>query len=403
MREKLRQSLVWKDLLRRPGRTVGLGLLTALLAFSLLCGTVVVSSLRKGLSSLNDRLGADIMVVPYEATTKTNLANLLLQGSTGYFYMDKSKLDQIASTPGVGQVSAQFYLASTSSGCCSLPVQIIGIDPGTDFTIAPWLKKSGGTELEDGEVYVGNDLNAFVGDTLTFYGEDVRVAGKLDRTGTSLDTAVYTNEATVKSLIRSSLELKMNDFSDIDPERVVSCVLVNVAEGYSVEEVLYDLKLHVRKTEAIRTKDMISGVSQSLEGVSRVIGILVGVVWVLGLLVLSLAFAVLLNERRKEFAVLRALGASQRKVSRILLGEGLLTSLFGGAIGVLLSCLIVLPFQGFLEGELSLPFLLPKPPAVLLTALLSLALSCLAGALSSLAATRRILQKPAAELLREGE
>lgn len=397
----MKLDFVRKNLTRRPGRSAGLMLLAALLSFSMLCGTLFLGALQNGLSSLQDRLGADIMVVPYEATTKTNLSNILLQGSTGYFYMDAGKLADIAERPGVGQISAQFFLASTSSGCCSIPVQIIGIDPTTDFTITPWLKKSGGNGMRDMEVFVGNDLNAFVGDTLTFYGTDVTVAGKLEKTGTALDTAVYTNKDTVLSLIRSSLDLNMNDFAKIDPERVISCVLVNVADGYNVEEVANDINIHVRKVEAIQTKNMISGVAESLTGISDIIGVLMAVLWIFSIVIMVIAFSVSVRERKKEFAVLRSIGASQRKLSNLVMSEGLLLGLIGGVIGAGLALLFLVPFRSFLETALNLPFLLPGAGIIFVASLLSILLATFAGGLSCMAVSRRTVKSDTGLLLRE--
>ena len=276
-------SLSLKNLIRRPARSAALVILTAFLSLSLFGGSVFIMSLRSGLSSLEDRLGADIMVVPYEATTKTNLSNILLQGSTGYFYMDSSVYDKLSQIEGVGEISAQFFLSTMSASCCSVKVQIIGIDPETDFTIKPWIKDSYSGDLDYLEVVVGNDLNAFVGDTLSFYGTEVKVAAKLKKTGTSLDTAVYTNEDTIKTLIQSSLDLGLNTFSDIDPDKVVSCVLINVADGYSVDEVLNDINIHVRSVEAVRTKSMITDVSDSLVGVSDIIGGAAVIIWLMAL------------------------------------------------------------------------------------------------------------------------
>ena len=260
---KRSNSLPIRNLAGKPVRTAVLILLTALLALFLLGGTLMVSSLKTGLHSLESRLGADIMVVPYEATTKTNLENIVLQGSTGYFYMDNSRAEKILSREGIGEASAQFFLASTSSGCCSVSVQIIGFDPETDFTISPWIKRSYSKELQDLDIVVGNDLNAFVGDTLQFYGVECHVASKLDKTGTNFDTAVFTNENTIKKLIQSSLDRNMNDFKNISPDNVVSCILINVAEGYTVEDVVNDINVHVKKVKAIQTKQMISGISDS--------------------------------------------------------------------------------------------------------------------------------------------
>ncbi len=394
------KHLTIKSLLGKPVRTVVLMLLTALLGLTVFGGSMTVSSLRSGLGSLESRLGADVMVVPYSAATQKKFEDIILQGSTGYFYMDKKYMNEIAKLESVGDISAQFYLASASSSCCSIPVQIIGFDPETDFTITPWINKSGGGKLGTYDVVVGNDLNAFVGDTLTFYGTEVKVAAKLDKTGTSFDTTVFTNADTIKELIRSSLELKMNDFGDVDPDRVVSTVLINAADGHSAEEVANDINLHVKRVKAYATKDMISGVSESLSGVSDVIGVLIGVVWVLGAVILLLAFTMSANERKKEFAVLRVLGASRGKLASMVLKEALLTGLTGGAVGTLIGLAAMLGFNGLIEESLGLPFLLPSVGVTAAYMLGALALTVLTGALAAAVSAFRISRLDTGVILR---
>ena len=385
MKQKI--SLPRRNLAGKPGRTAVLTLLTALLTLTVLGGSLIVSGLRKGLHSLEGRLGAEVMVVPYEATTQSKLEDIVLQGSTGYFYMDHAIYDKIAAREGVGQVSVQLFLASTSSGCCSIPVQIIGFDPETDFTVTPWIKRSRGGQLGERDIVVGNDLNAFVGDTLTFYGVECRVAAKLDKTGTRFDTTVFTNLDTIKMLIQSSLDLHMNDFQKLNPEKAVSCVLINPADGFSAEEVVNDINLHVKKVRAIRTKEMISGVSDSLAGISSVTGILIAAVWVLVVIILLLVFTMSVNERRREFAVLRVTGASRGMLARCVIQEALTVGLTGGAAGIVLGLLIVLPFNSLIEETLGLPFLLPGAGriAVLCGAalLIAAAVSAAASALSA--------------------
>ena len=394
------KHLTIKSLLGKPVRTVVLMLLTALLGLTVFGGSMTVSSLRSGLGSLESRLGADVMVVPYSAATQKKFEDIILLRSTGYFYMDKKYMNEIAELESVGDISAQFYLASASSSCCSIPVQIIGFDPETDFTITPWINKSGGGKLGTYDVVVGNDLNAFVGDTLTFYGTEVKVAAKLDKTGTSFDTTVFTNADTIKELIRSSLELKMNDFGDVDPDRVVSTVLINAADGHSAEEVANDINLHVKRVKAYATKDMISGVSESLSGVSDVIGVLIGVVWVLGAVILLLAFTMSANERKKEFAVLRVLGASRGKLASMVLKEALLTGLTGGAVGTLIGLAAMLGFNGLIEESLGLPFLLPSVGVTAAYMLGALALTVLTGALAAAVSAFRISRLDTGVILR---
>ena len=305
-------SLTIKNLKGRPAATAVLLVLSSLLCFAVFVGSIMVNSLSTGLSSLEKRLGADVMAVPYEAATKKKFEDMVIQGSIGYFYMDKEKYDEISSLDSVGDISAQLYLASTGSSCCSIPVQIIGFDPETDITVKPWIKKSGKKALEKYDLVVGSDLNAFVGDTLSFYGVDCRVAAKLDKTGTTYDTTVFTNIDTIKELIASSLDKGMNDFKDISPDNVVSCLLINAADGYSPEDVMNDINLHVKRVKAVQSKNMISGIASGITGVSGMIRTFIAAVWVLGAAILLLAFTMSINGRKKEFAVMRVMGASGR-------------------------------------------------------------------------------------------
>ncbi|MBQ8922182.1 MAG: FtsX-like permease family protein [Oscillospiraceae bacterium] len=398
MKQKI--SLPRRNLAGSPGRTAVLVLLTALLTMTVLGGTLIVSGLRKGLRSLEGRLGADVMVVPYEATTQSKLEDIVLQGSTGYFYMDRKLCDKITAREGVGQVSVQLFLASTSSGCCSIPVQIIGFDPETDFTVSPWIRQKRSEPLGAGDIVVGNDLNAFVGDTLTFYGVECHVAAKLDKTGTRFDTAVFTNLDTIRMLIQSSIDRKMNDFQKLNPDGVVSCVLINPADGYSAEEVVNDINLHVKKVRAIRTKEMISGVSDSLSGIASVTGILIAAVWVLVIIILLLVFTMSVNERKREFAVLRVIGASRGAAARCVLQEALTVGLLGGAAGIGIGLLVVLPFNSLIEETLGLPFLLPGGGRIALLSGAALLLAAIVSAAASALSAYRISRLDPAVILR---
>ena len=376
-------NLILKNIIKRPGRSLALMVLAGFLSLSVFAGTMVVTSLRKGFSSLEERLGADIMVVPYEASTKSDLENIVLQGNTGYFYMDSKYLDQIKALEGVGKISAQYYLASVSAGCCSIPVQIIGFDPETDFSIKPWIKKSNGGEIGYLDVVVGNDLNAFVGDTLSFFGTQVRVAAKLDKTGTAYDTEVFTNKETIRTLIQASLDKKLNEYGNINSGNVISCILIRVADGYDVEDVLNPINIRFKKLKAVRTKNMISGISDSLAGVSRIAGLLTGLIWLISLGIMVVSYSMMTGERKKEFAVLRMIGASRKKLAGIVVGEGILISLTGSLAGLILGLIVILPFSGLIEQNLGLPFLLPGGGQIMLTGLLAVIAATLAGALTA--------------------
>ena len=390
-----------RNLLRRPGRTAALVLLTALLAASVFGGSVVVGSLRRGLQSLEARLGADIIVMPASAESKVSFKNLLLQGTTGAFYMDASALDRVREAEGVEVAAPQTFLASLKADCCAVKVQVIGIDPSLDFTVKPWIEERYSGRLQDMEVAVGCKVTADVGETLKIYDEHTHVVAKLAETGTGLDTAVYCNMDTMKKLLAAA-EAKGVSHKISSDSDVISAVYVKVKDGWDVGQVNSWLNGHVRKATAVRARSMFTDVSDSLSGISRAATILVGAVWALALIVLLIAFSMMIHERRREFAVLRLLGVSRRGLRGEILTETALCSLAGGLVGVGLAAMCVFPFTALIESRLGLPYLTPDVGRVLLLALITVLATLVAGALAGTWAAARLSRTDPGTTLREG-
>ena len=398
---KFERTLSLKNLRRKPVRTAALILLSAFLSLSVFGGSVVVASLRNGLASYEARLGADIVAVPYQARTKGTFESILLQGIPGMFYMDEKYYQKICTIDGVEAAAPQFYLASTSAGCCSVPVQIIGFDPAKDFTVQPWIRESYAGALGDGDIIVGSELTVPKDGTLTFYNTKCSIVAQLGKTGTGLDTAVYANMNTIKTMMKNAEALGFHYLTDVDPDHAVSSVMVRVADGYDVEAVTGDINVHVRHIEASAATSMISSIADGLSSVSAIVGILIALVWVLAVVILIIAFAMISHERAREFAILRVMGASRRMVSRLLLTESALISVIGAAVGLAAAALIVFPFGNAISGALELPYLMPSAGTVAALAAGSLLLSILVGSLTAAVSAYRISKNDAGLLLRE--
>lgn len=397
-----RLSPVRKNLARKPGRTAALILLTALLALSVFGGSMIILSLRGGLNSLENRLGADVIVVPSTAKSKTNLEQILLQGTTGYFYMDREKLDRVLETDGVESASPQVFLASLRASCCSVPVQVIGIDQETDFTVQPWIAESYSQTLNEKEVAVGCRVSAAIGESIRIYGVNCPVVARLAETGTGLDTAVYCSKETLQQLLDAARglghDLKISGSSDA----VISAVYIKVRDGVDPQKVADDINIHIRKVEAVSTKSMLTGVSDSLKAVSATITWLIAALWILALIILFIVFAMMVNERRRELAVYRLLGMSRNMLSSMILKEAILCSLTGALCGVALGAALVFPFTTLIEQSLKLPYLTPAAGTIILCALLALAVSAVAGSAASLRTARKLSRVDPGATLREG-
>ena len=153
--------------------------------------------------------------------------------------------------------------------------------------------------------------------------------------------------------------------------------------------------------KALRTRNMISGISDSLAGLSRIIGMLILVICILSFVILTIAFTMQLNERRKEFGVLRVFGVSRKQLSRSVRSEILLLCVLGGLLGAVLAALILLAFSQALQAGLGMPMLRPGIGTVLLYLALSVLTAAAAGILSSFWNVRRAGRTEISQALRQ--
>ncbi|MBR1532903.1 MAG: FtsX-like permease family protein, partial [Ruminococcus sp.] len=130
------------------------------------------------------------------------------------------------------------------------------------------------------------------------------------------------------------------------------------------------------------------------------VGVLIAVIWVLSLIIMAISFMMINHERKKEFAVLRVLGASRKKLSGVVLREALLLTGAGSILGVLLTLLIAALFSDTLTAAIGVPFLLPTFSVELTVALITILATMIAGALTSAISARSIAKQDTGIILR---
>ncbi len=388
------------NLKRRPFRTAAMVILVSVLSFALFSGSLISLSLKNGTDGLSKRLGADILVVPKGYDSKTE--NIILRGEPSTFYMEKASAEKISAVRGVRAVSPQLFIASLNADCCSGTIQIIGFDEKTDFTVEPWIKSKLGENLSDNELVVGAGIAGEVGKKLHFFGRDYVVAAKMDETGTGFDTSVFMNLAAAE---RAAGDYAAKSGAKKPPAGSVSSLTVSVADGNSVSDVADNISgvLDKNKTSLIVSQRILSNIAGNLRSTIYLVTALIVLLWVLSVLVLGVVFSVLLNERKREFGMMRTMGATRKKLSHLVLLESGFISLLGGGIGIVLGALLILPFQVLIQRVISMPYLQPSAGqfAVIITA--SLILSFIAGPFSSLALVLKISLGDAYTVIRDGD
>ncbi len=395
--------LIRRNLTGRPVRSIAMIALAAVLGALMYAGTVLTGAVQSGFESMQLRLGADIMVVPYAAVTKKNFDNEFLLGSAGAYYMPGENADKIAQMEGVTKVSTQFFLTDVEAEFCEEPLHLMGYDPETDFCVTPWITSSAKKDALAPGAVIGSKVGAEAGDIISFYNMPLKVTGKMDETGTDFDTSIYVDMDTIRDLAEASGDEVLTDRIRMNDGNAVTAVLVDVAAGYDIESVLNDINIHIKKVRALQSKGMVTGEASSMKGAARTIGILTAVIWVIALAVTCAVSVMMTSERKKEFAVLRVMGASRKKLSFIALTEGTGLSFAGSVIGIAAALLLILPVRGMLESALNMPLAVPGAGRAVLCALLAMVLSVAAGMAGAALSSHRITTQDAGCALREIE
>lgn len=394
-------KISFQNLKRKPFRTIALMVVAGILAFVLFSGTILTLSLKNGLKSVEARFGADLIVVPlgYEGAQEA----ILLTGEPSYFYFDRTVEDKLSQVEGIEMLTTQFYLTSLGADCCDLPVQIIGYDPSSDFVIQPWIcqRLSGG--VEDGKLIVGSDIHLDNDLSVKFYDKVFPVAAQLDETGTGLDQSVFATQATIKDLFTHAKKKGMNFLSDTNPDTLISSVLIKAKDGYTVEQIMTNIRRKVDGVQIIKTQSMIAKLSQSLDKFTGFLYFFAAIALVMAPVLLSVVFSTSANERKKEFATLRILGATRKKLASILIRESLYIGGTGGTLGILLAAMFVFPFSLLISQSIGLPYIQPAPLLILAILLGTLLISLLIGPLASAYAAVKISRVDTYLAFREGE
>ena len=392
--------LALRNVRRKPYRNLGLAVLVGIFSALLFGGSMLSSQMGESLKSLSERLGADLLIVPYGY--ENQVAATLLRGEPSTYYMRKEVLDRIRAVPGVAAATPQIFLASLSSSCCSEQVQILGFDQESDFLLRPWIEEATG-RLSDGEIVVGSKILTDVGEEVFFFGKTYRVGARMEPTGMGPDTSVFMPMNALYTLMRDNPYLTR----PLDnPEEHISVVAVKVDSGLPLKTVSSRIMLEYAKDynlSMVVTENIVSETSRHLHRLSASVYCVAAGVWLLAVLVISLVFSVNISERKHELSVYRLLGAQRSWVAGLLQREAFWVCVGGALAGILVASCVIFPFNTLIFSSLKLPHLGISGSLVAGHALLVLVMAGLSGPLACLNTVWSITRVDVYSSLREGE
>lgn len=391
------------NLRRKPFRTSALVIVVVMLTVAFYGGALLSMNLNNGLNSMRERMGADLMVTPQNTETKAEA--LLTGNASSTFYFTNDIGAEVAKADGVSKSTVQTYISSLAAACCDEKVQIIGFNPDTDFVITPWMASQIDGTLRRGQVVAGSGINVSTEGTVKLYGHEFPVAAQLADIGTSLDNSVFVNMDTVPDIISYSARTGHAAIPEKYAGKAVSAVLVKVRDGYSARQVAANIAKATGITSLgyVYPGGITATTKADLKAIIRYAAVFVVVFWAMGLIVMLAVFSSSMNERKREFAAYRILGATRATLVGIIVKESAIIGVLGGLIGISCASLAVLPFNGLIAEELQLPYLQIGVGKVLVLTAVSLLFAVATGLIAVIATAVRLSAPQTYLTLREGE
>jgi putative ABC transport system permease protein len=390
-----------RNLKRKLTRTWLLFAIVAVVSCTLFSATLFLKSINNALRIGTYRLGADILVVPESAETKAKSA--LLSGEPTHFLMDASILDRVRKVDGVKNATAQLFIKPTSFTCCyNVDVFLVAFDPETDFTVKPWLERHLNRRLEPKEIITGRSVPVITGDKIPFFGTTFTVAGTMEATGMDFfDRAVFMS---LDSAYMMAADSKKKAIQPIEIERnQISTVLVQVRDDINPDRVAIRIEHDISGVKALVSDTIISTVRKQLAGLIKAILVISIILWFIVLLIMAFAFTMIVNERRREIGLLRAMGANKGHIAALILNEAVLLSAAGGAAGTAVGYAVLMSFKNLMLHHLKLPYLFPSMSELVMLTAGALVVSILTGLIAALMPSLAVLRTEPYEAIRSAE
>ena len=273
------------------------------------------------LTAYIDRAGADVWVA------QSGVRNLHMVAS----WLPATVTAEVEAIEGVAEATPILYSTDTiAAGDERSVAYVIGLPAGTTMG-GPWQVVEGSAQVGRGEIIVDRGFAQKAGVTI---GDSVGVLGS--------QALVVGLSAGTASLINSVAFISFDDFRALRGDApVVSYVLVRVAPGASPAAVASRIGAGVpgvtamsREAFSAEERRLVTDMSADVISIMNVVG------FVVGLCVVALTVYVATLAHRREYGVLKALGARNGVLYRVVMVQAALSVALGFTVALLFTALL---------------------------------------------------------------
>lgn len=374
--------LAAQNLGRRRLRALFLGLAVALSVGVGVASFITGWALSDGIAASFSRMGADLVVVP--RGTLVNITASLLTVQPTDETIDGGALAKIAAIEGVARAAPQRQVRTAVEGH---PVTLIAIDPATDFTIRTWLREQKQGPIGPGHLLAGGRVPGAVGESMSACGQPMEIYGRLAKTGVGpVDESYFTSFA--------GLDAMAGCLSDYAPGRFTA-ILLQLGPAARPEQVKFAIS-QIPDVKVVEGNGVLTSSRQALRSLFVGIAVFSVLVAIALLILVSLLFSAIVQERTREIGLLRAMGARSGQVVTMVLAEAAMVTGLGGLAGLVLGLAMLLAFArsvGFYFESLGVPFGWPPVPVLAATSLAVVVASAALGVAGALFPAWRVRQR----------
>jgi putative ABC transport system permease protein len=342
-------------------------------------------ALWQGMAQSFSRMGADLLVVPRGTLVNITASLLTVQPTDATLPADLAQ--RIAAVPGIARVAPQRIVPALVEG---QNINLIAFDPAQDFSVLSWLETRAAAPVEG--LIAGSALPNALGDTLSVCGMPMRLSGRLAKTGVGpFDDSYFLSFAALADVVsfcrqsaaRSNPAAPAKPVTgmrhaevcsgDLELDRV-SAFLLQLSPAAKLDDVKFGLA-GLADVKVVEGNGVLTSSRQALNTLLIGMAAFTALELTALLILLSLLFSAIVQERHREIGLLRAMGAKPNQVMTIVLAEAAVITGLGGLAGLGFGAAVLLTFArslGFYFALAGVPF--SWPPAAVLEAAAALAI-----------------------------
>lgn len=351
--------LARRQLLAEPRRLVASALAVGMAVMLILLLDGLWSGVRAQVTRYEDEVGADLYVVA------PGVRSLFGEGST----VPATTVATVRGTAGVEWATAvRGQFAILELHCRKVATTLVGSVPGQPG--GPWSLAAGGPPVAVDEAVVDEVLagrhDLRIGDDIGVLGERFRIVGLSRGTASFMTGLVFVTHAAVDGLLRQ--------------EGSTTAVLVGAADPDAARTRLEAAGLAVLSRSDLRR----AGLALATRVYGTPLRLMVAVAFAAGTLVIALTAYTLVAEHRREYGILKAMGATAGRLTGMAVGQTTMVAAAGLIAGLAL----------FVAGRLVIVTTRPQFSVLLTTtSVLRAALAAAAmAAVAALVPTRRLVR-----------